>query len=93
MVLLRYGSLTCFGRPRMDITRISRITGFAYGTVHAVLTRFEERDYRILPSQRKNCGRKPKVLHGELKKFLLSPETLDLWAGFNLKKRSLLIQQ
>ena len=66
----------------------------SYATVDLFLKRFVERGHVVLPDQRRyKAGRLPWVITPELRAYLLSPATLDKWAGFTLLKRCALVQE
>ena len=84
IVFLRYGSLTKFDKVYMKIPDIARATNCHYSTVYMYLARHRERGYRVLPLQYHKRGRTPWKIKGELRKFLLSDETLRSWVGYTL---------
>ena len=93
IVFLRYGSLDRFDELYLTRMQIAKRLHCTYATVDMFLKRFVERGHVVLPDQRRyKAGRPPHIFTPELRAYLLSPTTLDKWAGFTLLKRCALIQ-
>ena len=91
VIWLRYGTLSEETEPPLRTFRqIFQITGVKVTSQFTIIRLWKQNDFQVV-CKRSECGRTACITE-EMKKFLLSEQTLKEWAPFSVINRTLKIE-